>query len=290
MLPNFIVIGAAKCGTTSICDLLSCHPQIFMSDPKEPHFFGRDDPSKTFQWYEGFFSSVQGEIAVGEGSTSYTHPDIIVPAASEIAEHIPHCRLIYMVRNPIKRLESDWKMRKHEGWAEGTINQAVFAQDTLITHGMYWQNLNVYRKFFADDQILIVFLEDFIVDPEYELERCCRHIGVDPSVSFDNIDKPRNKSDDFRKDGFIAHLLRQTNLLNSMIVKMPKWMIIGAKRVLTRKQALYFEWDDDVRMSVIEKLLDDSRQFLEYCDKPIDFWGLQAQKAIFQNLHGYSIF
>lgn len=272
MLPNFIVIGAAKCGTTSICKLLGSHPEVFMSDPKEPHFFGRDDPSKTIEWYKTFFSRSEGKIAVGEGSTSYTHPDIIESAASEIFQLIPNCRLIYVVRSPIKRLESDWKMRNVEGWADGPINQAALTQPTLITHGMYWQNLNVYRSFFPDEQILIVFLEDFISDAENELKRCCLHIGVNPSIPFDNPDKPRNKSDNFRKDGLIAHLLKQVNFLNSIKAKLPTWSIFLVKRILTKKPDLSFKWDDAVRKSVLKKLQNDSKNFLSYCGRPNDFW------------------
>ncbi len=278
MLPNFIVIGAAKCGTTSICDLLGRHPQVFMSNPKEPHFFGRDDTDKTFTWYQAFFSKVQDEIAVGEGSTSYTHPDIILPAASGIAQHIPDCRLIYMVRNPLKRLESDWKMRKHEGWSEGSINESVRKQDSLITHGMYWHNLSVYRKLFSDEQIMIIFLEDFAQNPEHELKRCFQHIGVDPSITLENIDIPRNKSDNFRKDILIVKYLRQTIFISSIKKLMPYWMLSGAKTILTRKQDLTIQWNDRTRQLVIEKLKDDSRNFLNFCGKLEDFWHYDAIK------------
>lgn len=276
MLPNFIVIGAAKCATSSICKLLGKHPQVFMSDPKEPHFFGRDDPNKTLEWYEGCFEGAEGKIAVGEGSTSYTHPHIIHLAASGIAQHIPKCRLIYMVRNPIKRLESDWKMRKHEGWAEGSVNEAVESQPTLITHGMYWQNLYVYRKLFQDEQILIVFLEDFAQNPQQELKRCFEHIHVDISVSIIGADKPRNTSSNFRKDGFIAKYIRQTLFLNNLKEAIPSWMLKGAKLALTRKQDLTVRWASGVRRSVIERFKDDSREFLKHCCKPADFWNLDS--------------
>ncbi|MCK4787025.1 MAG: sulfotransferase domain-containing protein [Desulfobacteraceae bacterium] len=274
MLPNFIVIGAAKCGTTSICDLLGEHPQVFMLDPKEPHFFGRDDPKKTLEWYEALFKSAEGKIAIGEGSTSYTHPNIIHQAASGITEYIPGCRLIYMVRNPIKRLESDWKMRKHEGWAEGPVNEAVKRQPTLITHGMYWQNLSVYRKLFPDKQILIVFLEDFAQNPKQELKRCFEHIHVETSVSIADADKPRNPSNKFRRDGFIARYVRQTPFFNQLKEAVPSRIFQGAKLALTRKQDLTVRWIPQVRRSVTEKLRDDSLELLEHCGKPADFWNL----------------
>jgi hypothetical protein len=99
-----------------------------MSIPKEIHYFGRNDPDKTLAWYLSFFQEAVGQNAIGEGSTSYTHPDIIEACAAEIAERIPSCRLIYMVRDPVDRLESDWKMRLREGWSAASINEAVQSQ------------------------------------------------------------------------------------------------------------------------------------------------------------------
>lgn len=272
MLPNFIVIGAAKCGTTSICDLLSNHPQIFMSNPKEPHFFGRDSAEKTIEWYEGLFSRVTSEIAIGEGSTSYTHPKIIEKAATSIAELIPWCRLIYVVRHPIKRLESDWKMRRHEGWATGSINQAVLDQPTLISHGMYWRNLSVYRNLFPPEQIMVVFLEDFIANPAKELRRCCEFIGVESEFAFADMNRPRNDSDGYRKDGLIVAILRKTSLLRRIAQTVPPSMVQIGRLVFTRKQNLSFSWDNSVRTLAVEKLREDSRQFLQHYNKPPGYW------------------
>ena len=78
MLPNFIVIGAAKCGTTSLCDLLGAHPDVFMSTPKEPRYFSHSNEGhRTLDWYESLFGEVTDQSAIGEGSITYTHPDLI---------------------------------------------------------------------------------------------------------------------------------------------------------------------------------------------------------------------
>jgi len=285
-----MVIGAAKCGTTSLCYLLGRHPQVFMSNPKEPHFFGREgdpifgkegDPKKTIEWYESHFDNAVGKIAIGEGSTSYTHPDIIRQAASGIAEYAHECRLIYMVRHPLRRLESDWKMRRYEGWAPASINEAITNQETLtvqrtlITHGMYWQNLSEYRRLFPDEQILIVFLEDFMQNPAQELKRCFQHMNANPSVTIDGVEQPRNQSRNARRDGLISGYLRKTPYFERMKTAMPGWLRTSAKLLFTRKEDLTFQWDEHIRSSVIEELREDSHKFLEYCDKPADFWELQ---------------
>lgn len=278
MLPNFFVIGAAKCGTTSLCTLLGQHPDVFMSDPMEPHYFGRDDPEKTRAWYEGLFDGVEGETAVGEGSTSYTRPDLVERCASEIAAQVPEARLIYMVRDPVRRLESDWKMRKHEGWAtEGPIARAVTREDTmLVTQGMYWRNLSHYRSEFAEEQILVVFLEDFAESPREELDRCFAHLGVGSDVDLEEPGRPRNSSSDFRRDLMVGRWLREIGLVELAREVLPDAIFTWGKALLTRPDRYSVRWDPEVKEQVVRNLAGDARRFLEYCGKPADFWALDS--------------
>jgi hypothetical protein len=274
MLPNFIVIGAPKCGTTSLCHLLGYHPQVFMSKVKEPHYFGRKDPTKTLFWYEEHFVGAEDKKAIGEGSTSYSHPHIIHQAALDIVKIIPKCRLIYIIRNPVKRLESDWKMRKREGWAHGTINEDVQRQETLIKHGKYWQNICVYREFFHDSQILIIFLEDFSQNPKKEIEKCFKHLCVEPKIEIPNLEKPLNESKQFRKDGLIAKYVRDTPLHYLIKHFMPSNIFYFAKNLLTNKYDIEVKWEQKIKNNVIENLRNDSQKILEYCNKPLNFWNL----------------
>jgi len=273
MLPNFIVIGAAKCGTTSVCDLLGKHPDVFMCEPKEPCFFSHmDENERTREWYESLFQQAGSEPAVGEGSTAYTHPDVIERTAAAIKALIPDCRLIYMVRHPLKRLESDWRMRRHEGWTPAAIGDAVTEQPSLMTHGFYWQNLGVYRRNFPDEQILVVFLEDFVRDPNGELQRCLQHIGVDPDFTVEDAARPRNSAADFRKDGRIAARLRQLAAFETVKDALPVWFVQGAKGLLTRQERFPVEWDPEIRRRTIAQLREDAAHFLSHCGKPEEFW------------------
>lgn len=277
MLPNFFVIGAAKCGTTSVCTLLGQHPDVFMCDPMEPHYFGRKDPVKTRAWYEEHFDDVTNETAVGEGSTSYTRPDLVADCASEIADLAPDARLIYVVRNPLRRLESDWKMRKREGWATGgPIANAATRDDTmLLTQGMYWQNLNHYRRRFEDEQICVVFLEDFSESPSEEMRRSFAHIGVDTDVELEDPGEPRNSSSDFRRPRRGAGWLREVGLVDIARRAVPGPVFRAAKRLLTRPDRYDVRWDPDARERVAAELFGDAQRFLDYCGKPEDFWDLR---------------
>lgn len=275
MLPNFIVIGAAKCGTTSICDLLGKHDDVFMCDPKEPYFFcredGYDDP-EVKKWYQSLFANADTYTAVGEGSTAYTHPRVSKLTAHRIAAAIPDCKLIFMARHPIKRLESDWKMRRHEEWTPESINAAVKEQPTLVTHGMYWRNLEEYANLFPDDQILVVFLEDFGSNPQKELQRCFRHLGVDESVVIDDIQKPRNQSRNFRKDGSIVSILRNMGILDRLKGMLPDNAKEVLKDMLMKEQKFEIAWDQDLKREISCELKKDAEVFLKKFGKPEDFW------------------
>jgi hypothetical protein len=272
MLPNFLVIGAPKCGTTSICTLLSRHPEVFMSKIKEPHFFGRNDPNKTLEWYKKYFVGSENLSAVGEGSTSYSHPHIIYKAADDIKNLIPNCKLIYIIRDPIKRLESDWKMRTREGWAAGSINDSIKKQETLVGHGMYWLNINVYRRLFPDTQILILFLEDFSITPNNVMKKCFKFLGVDSNISINDSDKPYNAFSQYRTDSKILKFIRKNPYYNSLKYSMPDVLYNISKKIFTKKLDIKLEWEQDLKINVIKKLQDDSFKILEHCRKPKDFW------------------
>src|SRR5262245_56221545 len=105
--PNFLVIGAMKCATTSICDILSQHHQIFVTDPKEPDFFSDEKAyARGWSWYEALFRGSENRVAIGEGSTNYTKSKLHPQAAERIAHHLPDARLMYIARHPLKRIES----------------------------------------------------------------------------------------------------------------------------------------------------------------------------------------
>lgn len=116
-LPDFIVVGATKAGTTSLDQYLAMHPQIHMARPKEPRFFTVGNPSSNYHrgvaWYRGLFRSER--LCCGETSPQYTH----WPTRSGVVERmhalVPKCRLIYLVREPWARIRSHYYMNLSTG-------------------------------------------------------------------------------------------------------------------------------------------------------------------------------
>src|SRR4051812_36073420 len=105
-LPTFLVIGAAKSGTTSLHSYLDLHPRVAMSEPKEPSFFNREDWEIRRDWYESLFDPA-AEVR-GESSTAYTRYPIVRGAPERIRALVPDAKLVYVVRDPIDRLVAHW--------------------------------------------------------------------------------------------------------------------------------------------------------------------------------------
>lgn len=275
--PTFLVIGAPKCGTTTVCDLIGDHPNVYMTTPKEPHYFSRLTKYRELRpWYISLFEDCDSCEAAGEGSTSYSHPHRIDFVAPRIRDVLPDCRLIYMVRHPIRRLESDWKMRLREGRVPESINEAADEHASLITFGLYWKHLQTYRKNFPDEQLLVIFLEDFAEHPGRELRRILRHIGVDPSPAPDDPDRRRNATEQYRKKGTLAALIRRFPGYDRLRQTVPERIVELSKSVLTDEFNPSPDWDGEALSLVRDYFREDSRKLLRHCGKSPEFWDLDA--------------
>ncbi|MDY7015905.1 MAG: sulfotransferase, partial [Cyanobacteriota bacterium] len=153
VLPNFLIIGAAKGGTTSLYTWLAQHPQIYMTPVKEPNFFALQGenfnyPSGTvsqryldecvtnFEAYLEQFKAVNCEIAIGEASPFYLyHPQ----AASRIQQTIPDVKLIAILRDPVERAYSNFLHHIREGFETvEDFSQALQAEESRMRDRWWW--------------------------------------------------------------------------------------------------------------------------------------------------------
>src|SRR4051812_14286994 len=118
MLPNLIIIGAQKCGTTSLHKYLHCHPEVEMSKPKELDFFAEKSTKSTWfkgsEWYKSCFPQSDAKI-YGESSPSYTGYPIFKNVPARMHGLIPDAKLIYLVRDPIQRVVSAYIQQRSTG-------------------------------------------------------------------------------------------------------------------------------------------------------------------------------
>lgn len=181
-LPTFLIIGAMKAGTTSLHDYLSKHPDIFMSKQKELDFFVKEKNWKLgLDWYKKQFPTEA--MAVGESSPNYTKSLIFGGVAERIKATVPDAKLIYILRDPIKRLVSHYNHQFIDRKEFRTINEVVssFDNNHYIDSSMYGKQLELYLKHFDASKILVITLEDLEKNPSEVLARVFDFIAVDPN-------------------------------------------------------------------------------------------------------------
>lgn len=188
-LPNFIVIGAMKSGTTSLAAYLDQHPDVAVTKPKEPNFFS--DPGnwdRGLSWYTSLFSS--GVSFAGEASTHYTKSPSHTGAPARIHRTIPSVRLIYLIRDPIDRMRSMYVHRadKHQE-PERSLERAIARDQSYVDISRYGRQLEPYLELFDENQILVVTTDELRSNPQALMSRAFLHIGADPSatVSTDEV-------------------------------------------------------------------------------------------------------
>ena len=198
-LPNFLIIGAMKSGTTVLYDALTQHPQVFMSGIKEPGFFCVDDHGEVVAALEGaepyalnlasyrrLFDDAGRAIAIGEASTAYLH----TPGTAErIYALIPAAKLICVLRNPIERAYSHFLFLTRKGIENiADFTTALAMEEQRVTQqlpfghytriGFYSQHLQRYFSVFPRAQMGIYFFEDLIKRPDTFYPEVCRFLGV----------------------------------------------------------------------------------------------------------------
>jgi hypothetical protein len=210
-MPNFLIIGAGKSGTTSLYHYLGQHPGVYMSPMKEPKFFCFEGARPSFRGpgddveinrkcvttldaYRALFDGVAGEKAVGEASSMYLY----YPKAPErIRHHVPGARLIAVLRNPVDRAYSSYlHCVRDRGEPLEDFAEALREERDRIrkgwgplwhyrTAGFYFAQLSRYFDTFDRRQIRIYLYEDLKADAAGVLEDIFRFLGVDDSYAPD---------------------------------------------------------------------------------------------------------
>jgi len=184
VLPNFLVIGAMKAGTTSLHAYLNAHPEVFVSDPKELDFFVAErNWRRGLAWYERQFDGADGARAVGEASPNYTKYQLFAGVPERIREVLPDVRLIYVLRHPIERMRSHYVHNLEYFGLTAPIGQVLLEDDHYRLCSSYALQLDKYLAHFPREQILVLTAEDLRRRPERELPLIFEFLGVDPDAA-----------------------------------------------------------------------------------------------------------
>jgi len=194
-LPRFIIGGAPKTGTTSLFRYLGQHPEVFTSNPKEPHYLASEDGTHivcgsrfTREEYEGLFEGAHSNQVAGEASTWYLR--LAHRVAPKAAEMIPKAKWIFLLRDPVDRAYSDYWFHIFRGNLSSEKQFSEYETDHWIFDASYYlDGLKIFCDHFSREQILVLLTRDLAQEPDTTLEQVCSHIGVDPSFSFDTAQR-----------------------------------------------------------------------------------------------------
>ena len=167
-LPDFVIIGAQKGGTSFLYYLLTLHPLVEPAARKELHFFDQPEHfDNGAEWYRRCFprlSSKDGQRSITGEATPYYLFD--PPVAKRMAEIVPKARLIALLRNPIDRAYSHYQMQVKRGTEPRTFEEAIEQQhSSYVSRGIYVDQLLRWFEFFSKEQMLILKSEDFFERP-----------------------------------------------------------------------------------------------------------------------------
>lgn len=278
--PHFVVIGAEKAGTTTLHELLDAHREISMSQPKEPAFFCTEQTyAKGWGWYQSFFRHATGRV-LGEATPDYAI-EVDFPGVPErIAHDIPHAKIIYIVRHPIRRLESAWMWYRAHGRirknmrAFPSLAAAVHQVPGLLDGSLYWRQLSFYRKSFSDEQIKVLFLEDLQRDPQSIMAETFAFLGVDSATPIGDGQHRANESSGQRMDTEFVVKLRNIAILERLRAASPDRLRAIAATLLQRKIHERPTWDERALAWTQDQLRSDVASLLAYTGKPADYWDL----------------
>ena len=293
MLPNFIIVGAPKAGTTSLYHYLSDHPQVFMSTPKEVDFFSceeiesqrlyfNDFKVKSLSEYEKLFDSVTNEKAIGEGSVSYLfYPDTPL----KIKECLPEVKIIIMLRVPLSRGFSHYLMDHRLGLVDISYD-AIVSQDSehekqhlyyqqYVELGLYYKQVKRYFDVFGRQSVKIYLQEDLQNNPDKVIRDLYGFLDIDHSYNPDLSRKhnvfsmPKNK---LIHKLYAVHTIRRlsSKLFPERLKKTIKNLLFerGRKPVLSTeiRDCLIDIYSEDVQM--LEKLI--GRDLSSWCQREHD--------------------
>nr|WP_228025036.1 sulfotransferase domain-containing protein [cf. Phormidesmis sp. LEGE 11477] len=274
-MPNFLIIGAPKAGSTSLWNELRQHPDIFLTSVKEPNFFCSNSANyQNWSWYTSLFRGSVGKTAIGEASVAYSLVERNPTTPALIAQHLPHVRLIYIVRHPLRRIESAWLHHiSKRNPVPRDFSQAVREFHPLIEGTLYSRNLEEYRQYFPDQQILVLFLEDFQADSQQVLEQCDRFLGVDPTARVSRAATPQNVSAQRYIES--ERLKKLSRLPGAKLVDRatPAWL----KRLIQKMGTPLPprpQWDASTRQWALDQVGSDACSILAYAKKSPNFWNL----------------
>ncbi len=253
VLPNFLIFGVQKSGTTSIYTYLREHPQVYMSPLKETEFLGGEPDARnangspqpnrrkkirTIQDYRALFDGVTDEVAIGEASPNYLF--MHERAVPNIQTYVPDAKLMAFLRNPVERAYSNYLMNIRDlvGNRKPLAEQVKYSGESSYTllKGRYYEGIKHFLEVFGPEQVKVFLYDDLQQDSDALMREVYTFLGVDSS--FKASTHRRQQRAEVPKNQTINQLLRTRNPLRSAARAALKGVLPEAQRQKLRSRLI----------------------------------------------------
>jgi hypothetical protein len=276
-LPDVVVIGAAKAGTTTLHVLLDAHPEIAMARWKEPRFFA--DPGN-LAWEGRYRAQFEPEARfVGESSTAYTRAPAVPGVPERMAALVPRARLVYLVRDPVQRALASYVEERYHGLEPRTVDEAFSdledPYNPYVAASRYAEQLELFLAHYPREQVIVESLDDLSIDPVATGARVFDFLGVDPHAVDVRPQQLNDRSTKVEYGGMGVWL--RGSFVGRTVRRIPQearqWFTKPARHLLTRpieRPALSPELEERLRAA----LAPDAARFRALTGLELDDWSV----------------
>jgi hypothetical protein len=193
-LPNLIIIGAQKCGTSVLHYYLSLHPEVSMSKPKELNFFIEErNWARGHDWYRAQFDP--DAHVRGEASPNYTAHPQHQGVPERMHSIVPDAKLIYLVRDPLERMAAHWVHNYAKRREKGSLAETLAHPNTsYVERSMYAMQLERFREHYPSEQILVIQQSELRHERIPTLRKVFEFAGVDPDFNHPRFEQERHQT------------------------------------------------------------------------------------------------
>ena len=278
-----MIAGFAKCGTTALHHYLGQHPGIFLTVPKEPRFFSDPDIRGRMAEYQARFLEAQPGSILGEASVSYSETAFVSLCAQRISTAFPNIKLILLIRDPITRIESQFRELHDSSYKLGIscpmeLHDAIYKFPNIICDSQYFQIVNRWTRHIPRKNILLLFNEELRERPSHVLKQALDFLEIQQlNFEFDLTSKPNSGATKYRDTKKFRQLkrMRAARIAESGLNQLPfeereRFKRKKGWRVPFGSQPIV--WSDDALKTVVDGLKYDVEGILELTKRDSSIW------------------
>ena len=204
--PNCFIAGGIRCGTTWLHAALASHPDVCASPvEKELRFFDRFY-DRGVEWYHGHYPARTTSRWVLDSSPSYLDGESVV---DRLHAYEPDARLIFLLRDPVRRAYSDYCRHLNARHATFDIPTELAPHSPVVQHGLYYRHLQAYLQRFRPEQMLIALYDDLEQDPKAFLDRVLRFLEISIDHTPPNLRLRTNETKPLKRWPLLHEVLRR---------------------------------------------------------------------------------